>query len=93
LVAVDAGACAAAVFVPLVWRLAAARLAGARFVAVRFVAVDFVAVALAALLFVVDFFFAAGFRGVDFAVAPVLAGLLLPLVRGWATAPLLLHDS
>jgi hypothetical protein len=51
--------------------------------------VDLVEVALAA-----GFFLAAGFRVVDFAVAPALAGLLLPpLVRGWATAPLLLHES
>src|SRR5215217_2786498 len=40
-------------------------------------------------------FFAAGFFCVlDRAVAPALAGLLLPpLVRGSATAPLLLHES
>src|SRR5918997_504698 len=51
--------------------------------------VDLVEVVLAA-----GFFFAGGFRVVDFAVAPVLAGLLLPpLVRGWATAPLLLRES
>src|SRR5829696_6600333 len=39
-------------------------------------------------------FLAAGFCVVDFAAAPALADLLLPaLVRAWATAPLLLHES
>src|SRR5215217_8185354 len=82
--AAGGGAWAAAVFVPLVWRLVAVRFAGARLV------VDDLVVAV----FAAGFFFAVGFRVVDLAVAPVLAGLLLPpLVRGWATAPLLLHES
>src|SRR5215208_2151502 len=64
LVAAAAGAWVAAVFVPLVARLLVARL-----VAVRLVA---------AVLAAAGFFLAAGFRWVvDFAVAPVLAGLLL----------------
>jgi hypothetical protein len=97
LVAVLAGACVAAVFVPFVARLAVAvRLAPLpeRLVVARLVAVDRVAVFAAVDLAAAGFFFAAGLRVVDLAVAPVLAGLLLPpLVRGWATAQLLLHES
>src|SRR3954449_11172820 len=80
LVAVDAGASAAAACVPLPARFAVARRAAV-----------FAAAGLAAVVF---FFGAAFFWVVDLAVAPVLAGLLLPpLVRGWATARLLLHES
>ncbi len=66
-----------------------ARLAGARLVAVRLVAVRFAAAFAAAGFLPADAFWV-----VDLAVAPALADLLLPpLVRAWATAPLLLHES
>src|SRR3954471_23243299 len=77
-VAVAAGAWAAAVCVPL----------PARFER------DRAAVLVTAVLAAALFLGAAFFWVVDLAVAPALDGLLLPpLVRGWATARLLLHES